>query len=778
MTDLINALPTDLVPWASARVRELAASLTLEEKLAQLVGYWIDQGGEVVAPMQGEMTATSGRLEEVTEHGIGHFTRVYGTRPVEPIERAAWLWAEQRRLVTGTRAGIPALVHEECLTGLAAWKAAAFPTPLAWGASFDPALVRETGALIGDSMRRLGVHQGLAPVLDVVRDPRWGRVDECIAEDPYVVGTIGTAYVEGLQGAGVHATLKHFVGYSASRAGRNHAPVSAGPRELADVLLPPFEMALLDGGARSVMHSYADVDGVPMAANADYLTDLLRGRWGFEGTVVADYFGVAFLHVMHGVAADLGEAAALALAAGVDVELPTGDAYLAPLAERVRAGLVDESLVDRAVLRALAQKEELGLLDETFEGEPPHDVDLDPAGHRDVARRLAEESLVLLANDGVLPLAGPGRPTPARVAVIGPNADRAEALLGCYSFANHVLAHHPGTPLGVEMPTVLEALRRELPDAELTLAAGCEVEGDDRSGFAAAVADARAADVAVLVLGDQAGLFGRGTVGEGNDSESLELPGVQAELVEAVRATGTPTVVVLLTGRPYAVGPLLGQGAVLQAFFPGEEGGTAIARVLSGAVNPSGRLPVSLPRSAGAQPYSYLHPRLGGPSEVTSTDSTPALPFGHGLGYTTFVRDALEVDATVEAGGTLHASVRVTNTGDREGTDVVQLYARDVVGSVVRPVAQLLGYARVALGPGESAVVDLAVPTTRLAFSDARMVRVVEPGDVELWVGPDCATRETEAATVVVGETYEVTPADARRCDVTVRPVEARAVAQ
>src|SRR6478736_7251540 len=392
--------PIELPP-VSERVRSLHAQMTLDEKLAQLVGYWVDQGDELVAPMAGEM-ATSTKYEDASAHGIGHLTRVYGTRPVDPVERAAWLWAEQRRLKAETRLGIPAIVHEECLTGLAAWQAATYPTPLAWGASFDPALVEEAARAIGDSMRELGIHQGLAPVLDVVGDPRWGRVDECIGEDPYLVGTIGTAYVRGLQEAGVHATLKHFVGYSASAAGRNHAPVSAGPRELLDVYLPPFEMAVRDGGARSVMNSYVDVDGVPMAASTEHLTGVLREQWGFDGVVVADYFAVAFLEVMHRVAADRGEAAALALEAGIDVELPTGDAYLEPLAERLRAGLADERLVDRAVLRVLAQKEELGLLDpDAFADGPPTHVDLDPPHQRELARRLAQESVVLLANDGV-----------------------------------------------------------------------------------------------------------------------------------------------------------------------------------------------------------------------------------------------------------------------------------------------------------------------------------------------------------------------------------------
>ncbi|ROS75102.1 beta-glucosidase [Curtobacterium sp. PhB130] len=736
-----DATDTTTATAATRSPESLLAQMTLEEKTAQLVGYWLDQNG-LVAPMQGEMTAASdadapaASLADITRNGLGQFTRVYGTRPVEPDERAAWLWAEQRRLQRETRLGIPALVHEECLTGLAAWKAATFPTPLAWGASFDPDLVEQVGAVIGRSMRQLGVHQGLAPVLDVIRDPRWGRVDECIGEDPYLVGTVGTAYVRGVQSAGVDATLKHFLGYSASQAGRNHAPVHAGAREIADVFLPPFEMALLDGGARSVMNSYAEIDGVPVAANGSLLTDLLRDRLGFDGTVVADYFSVAFLEVMHGIAADRGEAAAMALEAGIDVELPTGDAYLAPLVDRVRAGDVDEALVDRAVLRVLRQKERLGLLDpDAYADAPPTDVDLDTPEHQALARRLAEESLVLLSNDGVLPLAS----STARVAVIGPNADRAEALQGCYSFANHVLASHPDLPLGFSIPTVSEALSQALSAADVRFAAGCAVTGDDRSGFDDAVAAATASEVAVVVIGDQAGLFGRGTVGEGNDSESLDLPGVQRELVEAVVATGTPTVLVLLTGRPYAIGWALdGPGprpsAVVQAFFPGEGGGLAIADLLTGATEPSGRLPVSLPRSAGAQPYSYLHPRLGGASDVTAADSTPVRPFGFGLTYTTFVHEDLVVDDGVTTDGTFTATVTVRNTGSRSGSDVVQLYGHDVHASVTRPVAQLLGYARVSLAPGESARVRFTVPVQRFAFTDRRMRKVVEPGDVEVWV--------------------------------------------
>jgi beta-xylosidase len=766
---------TTAASGASARVRALLAQMSLEEKAAQLVGYWVDQGGEVVAPLANEM-ATTTRYADATVHGLGHLTRVYGTRPVDPVERADWLWREQRRLTTETRLGIPALVHEECLTGLAAWKAATYPTPLAWGAAFDPVLVEQMAHAIGESMRELGIHQGLAPVLDVIRDPRWGRVDECIAEDPYVVGTIGSAYVRGLQAGGVDATLKHFVGYSASQAARNHAPVHAGAREIADVLLPPFEMALRDGGARSVMNSYAEIDGEPVAASAHYLDDVLRGQLGFEGPVVSDYFAVAFLHSTHGVAADLGEAAQLALSAGIDVELPTGDAFAQPLLERVRDGRTDEALLDRAVLRVLAQKERLGLLDETFDA-PPQRVDLDAPRHREIAARLAERSVVLLHNDAVLP----ARPDARRIAVIGPNADSSESLMGCYSFANHVLAHHPEVELGIRIPTVLDAVRTEYPGAVVSTARGCDVQGDDDRGIDEAVATAAAADLAVVVVGDRAGLFGRGTVGEGNDVDDLELPGLQRRLVEEVVATGTPVVLVIVSGRPYAIGWALSGAraprAVLQTFFPGEEGAGAIAGVLSGRVVPSGRLPVSLPRSAGAQPYTYSHPRLGGPSDITSADPTPARPFGFGLSYTTFVHEDLEVDPAVSTGGAFTASVTVRNTGDVAADDVVQLYAHDVVGSMTRPLAQLLAYERVSLAPGEQARVRFVVPSARLAFTGRDGARIVEPGRIELWVGPSCAERETTASTELTGSVHLVTSADARLATAEVEHVAALAAA-
>jgi beta-xylosidase len=604
-------------------------------------------------------------------------------------------------------------------------------------------------------MRSVGVHQGLAPVLDVVRDARWGRVEETMGEDPYLVGTLGTAYVQGLESAGIVATLKHFAGYSASRAGRNLAPVGMGVRERADVMLLPFEMAIRESGARSVMHAYTDTDGVPSAADGQLLTELLRDTWGFTGTVVADYFGIAFLKTLHGVAGTLGEAAGAALAAGVDVELPTVKAYGEPLLKAIADGQVPEALVDRAVRRVLAQKAQLGLLDADWDPVPPvlaglgedtesdladtgtgalrGRVDLDPVGNRALARQVAEESVVLLRNDdGALPLNAP-----ATVAVIGPNADTPTAVLGCYAFPVHVGGQHPETPLGIELPTLSEALAAEFPEARIVPAAGASVDGPGTDGFAEAVRVARDADVVVLALGDRAGLFGRGTSGEGCDAESLTLPGVQQQLLDAVLDTGTPVIVTLLAGRPYVLGRGATEAAaVVQSFFPGEEGTTAIAGILSGRVEPSGRLPVSIPRRPGVQPSTYLAARLGRASEVSSIDPTAAFAFGHGLTYTRFQWTDLDVPRLhTGTDGEIELAFTVRNTGSRHGTEVVQLYLHDPVASVVQPVQRLIGYHRVPLAPGESARVSVTVPADLASFTGRDGQRLVEPGELELRLG-------------------------------------------
>jgi beta-xylosidase len=733
---------------AEERVADLLERMTLEERLGQLYGVWLGSDDQV-APHQDAFADEQLDWRQLIKHGLGQLTRPFGTVPVDPAAGAEALAALQAEIVAANRFGIPAIAHEECLTGFTTWRATIYPVPLAWGASFDPDLVERMAGQIGAAMRQVGVHQGLAPVLDVVRDPRWGRTEETIGEDPYLVGTIGTAYVRGLQSAGIVATLKHFVGYSASVAGRNFAPVAIGRRELSDVLLPPFEMALHLGGARSVMQSYNEIDGLPVAADGDLLTGVLRDIWGFTGTVVSDYFGVAFLALQHGIAGSEAEAARLALAAGVDVELPGVNCYGEPLLAAVRAGEVPESLVTRSAARVLRQKCELGMLDPDWTpGTPAAEIDLDPPPARALARELAEESVVLLANDGVLPLA-----PRARVAVVGPLADDPDAMLGCYSFPRHVLSHHPELPMGVDIPTVVSALRGELPGARLDHVLGCTVDGQDTGGIAAAAQAAATADVCVVVLGDRAGLFGRGTSGEGCDREDLRLPGVQGELLEAVLATGTPTVLVLLAGRPYALGGYADRlSAAVQAFFPGEEGGPAVAGVLSGRVCPSGRLPVSVPRTAGGQPATYLGPPLKQRNDASAVDPTPLYPFGHGLSYTDFDWTDVAVSAPeLGTDGEVTVSLTVCNSGARHGAEVVQLYLHDPVAQVTRPVARLIGYARLPLAAGEAARLSFTVHADLTAFTGRAGLRIVEPGELELRLGSSSVVARHTVGVRLVG---------------------------
>src|SRR5689334_9431688 len=723
--------------------------MTLEEKVAQLGSRWVgadtrveevaDEDGTLnVAPMQDVFAAGAAvTLTDASRHGLGHLTRVYGSVPVSAAEGAAELVRQQRVVIEGSRLGIPALVHEECLTGFTSYGATVYPAAIAWGATFDPDLVERMAGAIGRDMAALGIHQGLSPVLDVVRDYRWGRVEETIGEDPYLVALLGAGYVRGLQSAGVIATLKHFAGYSASRGARNHGPVPMGRRELMDVILPTFETAVREAGVRSVMNSYSDVDGVPAGADPWLLTELLREQWGFTGTVVSDYWAVPFLATMHRIAADTDDAGLQALAAGIDVELPDTLGFGPGL-----IGRAPEELIDRAVRRHLVHKVELGLLDAgwTPEGSVAGaaEVDLDSPANRALAREMAEKSVILLDPGSSLPL----DPALRKVAVVGPCADDPRTFMGCYAFPNHVLPRHPGHGLGIEVPTAVDALRAELPGVEVTYEQGCAVQDDDRSGFAAAVAAARDADLCVAYVGDLAGLFGRGTSGEGCDAEDLRLPGVQADLLAELVATGTPLVVVVVSGRPYALGELAGRAALVQAFMPGEEGAAAMAGVLSGRVQPAGKLPVQIPRRTGGQPSTYLQPPLGSPDSagISPLDPTPLFPFGYGRSYTTFEVDDLRLDtAEIGTDGEFAATVRVRNTGDRAGDEVVQLYLRGVLARVVRPVRQLAGFARVRLEPGEAIDVRFRVHADRTAFTDLDLARVVAPGELDVRVGTAAA---------------------------------------
>ncbi|WP_380567936.1 beta-glucosidase family protein [Streptacidiphilus jeojiensis] len=774
-------------PWndpalpAPVRAKALLDSMTISEKARQLGSSWPghDDGGDV-APMQ-ETFRDAESFEEAVVDGLGQLTRVFGTGPVSPEAGRERLAGLQAQVVAANRFGIPAVAHEECLTGFTTWQATVYPTALAWAATWNPELVRAMAAAIGSDMAAVGIHQGLSPVLDVVRDYRWGRVEETLGEDPYLVSELGLAYVQGLQSAGVVATLKHFAGYSTSRAARNHAPAALGPREFADVILPPFEKSVVHGRVGSVMNAYNDVDGVPCAANERLLTGLLRDTWGFTGTVVSDYWSIAFLASMHHMADGIPDAAHLALAAGLDVELPHTSGYGDPLRAMVEDGRVPVELLDRAVLRVLTQKAELGLLDPDWHpGQYTAPADFDSPGNRDIARRMAEESVVLLANDsGLLPLGGSPADAqadapagPRSIAVVGPAADDAQCLFGCYSFPNHVLPHHPELPLGVEAPTVLDAVRGEFPQATVEHVAGCGITGDDRSGIEAAVAAATAADLTLLVVGDRSGLFGHGTSGEGCDVSTLQLPGVQDELVQAVLAAGADrTVLVVVSGRPYAVGRhAAAAGATVQAFFPGQEGAAAIAGVLSGRVNPSGHLPVQIPGDRAGQPGTYLAAALALKSDgVSNIDPTPAFPFGHGLSYTGFaIADVRASGSTMAVDGSVTVSATVTNTGDRAGTAVPQLYLTDLVATVTRPVRQLIGFTRVDLEPGRSRTVQFEVHADLTSFTGQDLRRRVEPGRILLRLGQSAADPGTSLLVTLEGETRIVDHTRAMSAPVTV----------
>lgn len=719
------------------RVEALLAAMTREEKLAQLGSYWNDQrdATQIIAPMQDVMSAGRRPFADAAAAGIGHLTRFFGTTPVAPREGMSAARADQLFLRDETRLGIPAIVHEECLTGFTTLGATVYPTPMAWAATFDRELVREMSAAIGADMRALGVHQGLSPVLDVTTDYRWGRVEETLGEDPFVVGTLATAYVRGLQDEGVIATLKHFAGHASSRGGRNHAPVSIGERELRDLVLPPFEMAVREGRAGSVMNSYTETDRVPAAADRWLLTDVLRGEWGFTGTVVSDYWAIAFLKAKHRIAATVGEAGRLALHAGMDVELPDTAAFGQldvddPEPDRTTAE------IDEAVRRVLRQKLALGLLDEGWEPPEPTDHDLDSERNRAIARRLAEESIVLLDNPrDLLPL----HPVPARIAVVGPGADDPRVLMGAYSYPIHVLPRHPELGLGLAAQSIGEAVRARFAEAEVCVEAGVPlVDAPDEDAFERAVEAAAASDVVIAVVGDRAGMFGKGTSGEGSDAPDLRLPGHQGRLVEALLQTGTPVVLAVVSGRPYALGAYVGRAAaIVQAFFPGVEGPAALAGVLSGDVSPSGHLPVQIPRTPDALPHTYLAPPLGQDGDrISNLSIAAAFPFGHGLSYTTFEVGAPDpASADIATHGATTVAVAVRNTGERAGAVVVQLYASDPVAEVTRPVAQLIGYARVPLAAGASARAVFEVHADRFSFVGLDRRRIVEPGAIELRAG-------------------------------------------
>jgi beta-glucosidase len=680
----------------------------------------------------------------------------------------------QKFLVEETRLGIPAILHEESCSGAMILGGTVYPQMIGLASTFQPELAERMTTAIRRQLLAIGARQSLAPVLDVSRDPRWGRTEETFGEDPTLVSHFGMAYVRGLQGydlaEGVMATAKHFIGHSLSQGGQNCAPVHLGRRELYDVFLAPFQAVIRDAGLASVMNSYPELDGEVVATSRRILTDMLRKELGFEGVVVSDYDAILMIHNYHHAAVDQSTAGRLAIEAGIDVELPTTVCYGDPLKAALEAGELDIETVNTAVRRHLQKKFELGLFDNPYVDEGRVLEVFETPEQRELARKIARQSMILLKNDGLLPF----KKTIKTLAVIGPNADNSRNLLGDYSYeatrelmtllpnADSSFADGNGESLTkheIRMITILEGVKAAIwPETKVIFAKGCDNLDADKSGFDEALKIARQADAVVLVLGDRSGLVPNCTTGETRDCADLRLPGVQEELARDILATGKPVAAVLINGRPYAI-PWLDESAnaILEAWLPGEEGGTAVAEVLFGDANPGGKLPVTFPRHVGQLPIFYNHKPSGMKShwygDYVSEKAAPLYPFGHGLSYTTFEYNDLEIKQTqARKAEIVNISLRVTNTGSLRGDEVVQLYICDEVASVPRPMKELKGYTRLTLEPGESKTVSFNLPVDQLAFYDAEIKLVLEPGWILVMAGSSSADIRLTGRFEIVGK--------------------------
>jgi beta-glucosidase len=730
------------------RVADLLEHMTLEEKVAQLHGLF--DIGQIVGEDH-RFSAEAAR--RVCPNGLAFVGSLGTDRP--PAEAAEFVNALQTFLRDETRLGIPAINLGEALHGFMALHTTSFPQAIGLASTWNPDRVEAALSKAALEMRAQGVTYALSPVLDLARDPRWGRTEETYGEDPFLASALGKAAVRGLQGgpAGavdaqhVLATAKHFAVHGQPEAGTNAGPANYAERIIREQFLAPFQ-AVVEAGIGSVMASYNEINGIPNHINPWLLKQVLRDEWGFDGFVISDGWGVDDLYRLHFVAVDSADAARQALLAGVDIEL--GGCF-ANLVDEVRAGRVPEAAVDAAAARVLAAKVTLGLFEQPF-ADPARATEVSEcAEHRTLALDVAREAIVLLRNEGrALPLDAASLRS---IAVIGPNA--AELRLGGYA----------STPQhGV---TILDGIRRFLGQAvEVRYAEGCRItETQGRSSFALwkeealllpdpkeellriaeAVDLARQADAVVLVLGENEQTCREGwSATHLGDRDSLDLPGRQEHLLRAVVETGKPVVLVLVNGRPLSIGYAAEHvPAILEAWYPGQEGGTAVAEVLFGATNPSGKLPITFPRTVGQVPAYYYHKPSARRGYVLS-DHTPLFPFGHGLSYTTFRygRPAIE-PSQIAAGESAQVLVEVTNTGDRAGDEVVQLYVRDRIGSVTRPVKELRGFQRVSLEPRETRRVEFTLSPEHLSFLDASMARVVEPGLFDVMVGGSSARLDT-----------------------------------
>ena len=739
-----------------ARVADLLGRMTPAEKVAQLESVnWCnttlyDKQTRLFSPEQARKHMPLG-IGEVARPSDRHDAR----------EATLLANAIQKFLVENTRLGIPAILHEEALHGLVGPGATSFPQAIALAATFDPTLAEAIFTVAGRQARARGVAHVLAPVVDVARDPRWGRIEETFGEDPFLVARMGVAAVNGFQGRrasadapidGDHvmAALKHMTGHGYAEGGRNTAPAIASPRMLRELFLPPFEAAVREAHALSVMASYNEIDGMPSHQNRWLITDLLRGEWGFTGILVSDYFGVAELQRRHFVAADLPSAGRAALEAGVDMELPEPDGY-ASLVDDLAAGRIQQATLDQAVARVLRAKFLLGLFENPYVAkttpEPERPAD------RALALRAAEEAIVLLKNDGgLLPL---DKGKVKSVAVIGPTASTCH--LGGYS----------GKP--DRTVSILDGIRAKLGDrVKVEIAPGCGLTmggrgwTDDQVTLSNPAEDARlvaeagqlakTVDVNILVLGQNEQLSREAWADDHRgDRMNLELVGAQMDLARAVLASGKPAVVVLIHGGPLVIPELAHKApAILDCFYLGEETGTAVANVLFGEVSPAGRLPWTVPRASGAVPTYYNH-KPSATRPYLFEEPGPQWAFGHGLSYTVFRYDPIKLcPATMAPDGTTTLSVNVTNTGKRAGDEVVQLYLHDQVASITRPLKELRGFARIHLNPGESKSVSFKIGPTDLSLYDRDMKKVVEPGKWDLMVGASSADIRQRAILEVV----------------------------
>ncbi len=731
------------------RVASLLKEMTLPEKIAQMGSCWFE---ELTTAGKFDDEKAKARLQP----GIGQVTRVGGNSIQPPAEIARSANRVQKLLVEGTRLGIPAIVHEECCNGGMFLGATLFPQMIGLACSFKPELAHKMTDIIRQQCRALGSHQGLAPVLDIGRDPRWGRIEETFGEDPFLISQFGVEYIRGLQSddlsKGVMATGKHFIGHSFSMGGLNCAPVSMGMRTLKETYLYPFEAAIRKANLATMMNSYPEIDGDVVAATPEYLTNLLRGELGFDGLIVSDYQAISMLKTYHSITEDLTEAAILSIRAGIEVELPTNETFNEALIAAIENGGLEMELVDRAVARHLTKKFELGLFEHPFVEETNFSDLMDGPDKREAAAEIARQSMVLLSNNGVLPLSKELK----TIAVVGPNADDSRCLQSDYSYTAMVelqLYQHPEgsvfanldpNTLAVEkvkVPSLLNALEKFLPTTKFVYAKGADLNSDDVSNIPSAVKVAGEADAVILVLGERSGLAAECTCGETRDSADLALAKGQMELAKAIFATGKPVVVVLINGRPLAIGDLVEKAdAILEAWVPGEEGGQAIAQTLFGQNNPGGKLCITFPRSVGQVPIFYNHKPSGSKSNwfinYVNESVKPLFAFGHGLSYTQFTYSDLAIkNPSVTVGESVQISLKVRNSGKVAGDEVVQLYLQDEIGSLPRPVKELKGFARVSLKPGEEKTIQFDVPVNLMAFYDRNLNLVLEAGKIKVYVG-------------------------------------------